>query len=241
MTTETNQQERSAGADIGGTSPVEHVRAPEHLDAHVVDAAAAPRIHGYAVDDDLAVHYSFAEVVLLSLTGEAPDEATGRAFEVALTFMTPVSIAEAPANAARVARIIGANEAGVVGVAAAMLSEQARWMLDEHAAVLAWLDGQQQAFPTEARARGDDERDRVDRLRATLDESFAQRAVFAQDPALWPALLGVLHACGLTEREHIAAAMVQARMATAVAEAVAVERGAVTHYPINLPPFRYDP
>src|SRR5258708_5243088 len=76
---------------------------PSQLTARVVDGGFRPRILGYDVQTDLARHYSFAEVVLLCLCGEVPTREVGRAFEIALSFLAPVSAAEAPAHAAGLA------------------------------------------------------------------------------------------------------------------------------------------
>jgi hypothetical protein len=220
-------------------SPLDRLGASERLEARVVDPRARARIHGYAVHDDLARHYSYGEVLLLILTGDVPSPPVGRAFEVALTFMTPVSIAEAPAHAARLGQRVDASVSGVVSVAAAALGEQARWLLDEHAGVLSWLDGARDEFPDAARAEQAEEREYVDSLRAAVCAEIGELAAFSQDPALWPALLAVLHACGLRRADQLLPAIVQARLCAAVAEATAVDAGRLQDYPVNVPPIRY--
>src|SRR5581483_9322042 len=76
------------------------------LTARVVEAGGAPRIFGYDVQAGLARHYSFGEVVLLCLSGEVPPREVGRAFEIALSFLAPVSVAEAPVHAAGLAHLL---------------------------------------------------------------------------------------------------------------------------------------
>ena len=84
--------------------PLDDVEWPKKLPAHVVTAGPAPRVHGYDVENDLARHYSFSDAIYLSLVGELPNDATSRAFEIALHFLAPVSAAEAPSHAAILAR-----------------------------------------------------------------------------------------------------------------------------------------
>lgn len=236
MTSASDDRPSGAGE---GDSPLDRVSTRERLEARVIDPGGEPRIHGYSVDDDLTRHYSYGEVLLLILTGDAPSPAVGRAFETALTFMTPVSIAEAPAHAARLGQRVDASVSGIVSVAATALAEQARWLLDEYADVLGWLDGQRDDFPRGARAESAEERGRVERLAAAVCEELGELAVFSNDPTLWPALLSVLHACGLREPAQLVPAIVQARLCAAVAEATAVEAGRLQDYPINVPPIRY--
>src|SRR5262245_48707929 len=80
--------------------PVEAYPWPEKLEARVVTPGDAPRLHGYDVEADLCAHYSFVETVLLSLTGELPSEPQAAAFDVALQFLGPLSVAHASTHAA---------------------------------------------------------------------------------------------------------------------------------------------
>ena len=112
-------------------SPIDEMDVPEQLTARVVAPGDRPSIHGYDVQEDLSAHYGFGEVVLVALTGEAPTEAAGRAFGVALTFAAPASIAEAPTHAAALSRLCSAKPSSVSAVAAIGLAEQARHQLDE--------------------------------------------------------------------------------------------------------------
>jgi citrate synthase len=88
-----------------------------------------PRIHGYAVEGDLAPHYRFSDVIYLSLTGELPTDAQSRTFERALILLSPISIAEAPSHAASLARVCDATHSAVIGTGAIALAEQARFMV----------------------------------------------------------------------------------------------------------------
>ena len=107
-------------------SPIDEMDAPARLAAHVVTPGPQPLLHGFDVQNDLARSYDFAEVVYTALTGEPPSETTGRVFNVLLTFLAPISVAEAPCHATVLARLVGARTAGLVSTAAIGLAEQAR-------------------------------------------------------------------------------------------------------------------
>jgi hypothetical protein len=205
----------------------------------VVELGPEPRIHGYGAESDLARHYSFAEIVLIALTGAAPDRNTGRAFEVALAFLAPVPVSEAPAHAAGLARLIGADSAGVITGAAIGLAERARHILAAHSALIAWLHEPSGEFPTVARSSDANQEASVARLRDALAETGLSFAVLSQHPTLISALLGVLYALGLTEIAQLEAALTIAGMPTTIAEALAVKPFAFFGYPMDLPAFRY--
>ncbi|MEJ7754572.1 MAG: hypothetical protein WKF38_05255, partial [Candidatus Limnocylindrales bacterium] len=101
--------------------PIEDTAWPAALVARVSDSAASPTLHGYAIETDLARHYRFGETMLLALTGVAPTEADGTAFEVAMIFASATDIRDAPVHAAALARLCGARPAnalatGLVGL-----------------------------------------------------------------------------------------------------------------------------
>lgn len=218
--------------------PAESNTWPATLTARVVTPGSRPRVHGYDVEVDLAQHYRFGESVLLALTGVAPDDATGRCFELALVFLSPLAVTEAPTHAAVLARTCAGSAAAVTGTAAVALAEQARWLLARNAPVLAWLnDDCRTALPDVGRPRDDDDRQSVERLRHALGELAGQLSV--HDMGRDAALLTLLHRCGLHTSDQIEVALVVARLATCVAEALAGKRGGLRDYPLNLPPFAY--
>ncbi len=241
MTTDNAIDEPALDIDgPGDVSPLDRISAQDKLVANVVDDGPVPRIHGYAVHDDLARHYSFGESMLLTITGRPPSAEAGRAFEAALIFASPVSIAEAPAHATRLAHTVNSDEAGKVAVAATALTEQTRWLLDRHHEVIAWLEGRRQDFPDDARSADPGVRRQVDALRGAVGLDMSSTPVFDEEPALWPALLAVLWGCGLRSPRHLLLALVQARLTTTVIEACSVPPADLKGYPVNLPRFRYN-
>ena len=219
--------------------PAESNDWPKTLTARVVTPGDRPRVHGYDIEGDLARHYRFGESVLLALTGEAPDRSTGACFEIALTFLSPLAVTEAPTHAAVLARTCAGSAAAITGTAAVTLAEQARWLLLRYAPLLTWLEADRVGeMPDIARARDDEDRESVKRLREALAESGVERLP-EDDVGRDAALLTLLHACGLRTADRIEVALVVARLATCAAEALAVKRGVLRDYPMNLPPFTY--
>jgi hypothetical protein len=221
--------------------PIEEQRWPERLKARVTMPGAQPHVQGFDVQRDLARHYSFAEVVLVALTGDAPTSDVGRAFDIALTFVCPASVAEAPAHAAALARICGARTAGLVGVAATALAEQARVMFDEHQSVLPRLIvGSLNGMATQFQSRDAAEREAVQRLRNVLGAFCMRVPAIAYDLRLETAIIAVLLACGLRTRDQIEVAITMARLPVACAEALTWTPGDLRAYPMDLPAFVYE-
>jgi hypothetical protein len=218
--------------------PAEGQPWPDRLTARVITPGPRPHVHGYDVEDDVARHFRFGESVLLALTGIAPDEETGRRFEIALTFASALAVTEAPTHAAVIARTCAGSTSAVIGTAAVALAEHARWLVDRHAPLLAWLEaGAEGEVPAIARATDDDDRASVARLRDLLGK---QASCVAPDLSRDAALLSLLHSCGSRTAEQIEAALVVSRLSTTMAEALAATRGGLRDYPLNVPPFVYE-
>jgi len=215
--------------------PIESRAWPEAIEAFVVDSSAE-RVCGYAVAEDLAVHYRFTDVILLTLTGELPSEQRGRAFEVALTCALPVSVAESPIHAAVIAGYCGARPGLLLSAASVALGEGAVSSLE---AVTPFLDGHTE-LPPRLRATTDADRrflpHLVARLQGTVDVPLLGR-----EPRRDLALVAVLHACGLTTPLQVATALSLARLPVAAAEAAPRNPDQfVEKYPMDTPPFRYE-
>jgi hypothetical protein len=226
--------------------PVESYPWPTTLEACVITPGEEPRVHGYCVESDLAIHYSFTEVVLLTLTGELPTEKQAAAFDVALTFLAPLSAAHAPTHAGILARICGARFSSISAIAALTLAERSRTTLDVNAALLEWLDrastSSVEAPPASALATSESERSRVSRLRKALGQRGVE--IRALDPSNdlgpMPALLAALHFAGFTHREQFEAVLVVASFASAIAEARPRAVASFREYPMNVPRFVYE-
>jgi hypothetical protein len=214
---------------------------PTALSAHVVTVGRQPQIHGYDVEADLARHYRFTDTVLLALTGELPTESSSLAFDVVLQFLAPATVAEAPTHAAVLARLSAAATAGVVSTGAIVLAQQAHHVLVEHEAFMTWLDRQDHELPDPYRAADRDEAASVQRLREALAPTRIEVRGLGEDLSLESARLAVLHACGLTTAAAMEVALVLARIPCLVAEAMSNTPGSFRDYPVNLPPFHYEP
>ena len=219
--------------------PVESTPWPSELTARVVSPGPDPRLHGYSVERDVAAHGGFAESILLSLCGELPSASGCRALELALTFLGPLSVAEAPTHAAVLGRICGARPSALVGIAAVTLAERARYTLERYAPVLAWLAEPARTFPAEFATSSSSERESVARLAALFRGFGPELAVFAADPDRTAALLGVLYFAGLRTSAQLEPVFVLASLAPVIAEALSHEPGSFHAYPMQLPRIEY--
>ncbi len=215
---------------------------PDRVVAHAVAWDPAPRLHGYAVDDDVAVRYSWAELILLALTGELPDEAAGAAFDVALQFACPQSVNEAPVHAAVVSRNVGAPLASAVASGVVVAGQAARALVARHEPMLAWLaDGATGMPPAAVRSDSVDDDRGVAALDACLDSRGAGAYRVASPLSREAAVTAVMVACGLRNADQLVAAWMLSRAVAIAAEACATRRGGMTSYAANVPPHRYEP
>jgi hypothetical protein len=196
-------------------------------------------VHGYDVEGDLALHYGHSDLVFLLLTGELPSTPVSHAFNVALVFLAPVSVAHASTHAAVLGRLCGAPPASVFGVAAIGAAEHARCFATEQDELLAWLRAPRGPLPDRYRARDAADRAAVLRLRAAVERTGLDVNGLALEPSRDAALVMVLFACGLRRRERLEAAVALARLPSAVAEAFAERPTNFAGYPINLPRYVY--
>ncbi|MGH7285039.1 MAG: hypothetical protein ACRELY_26225 [Polyangiaceae bacterium] len=199
------------------------------------------RLHGYSIENDLAPNYTFAETVLLALTGQLPSPEKGRAFEIALTFLAQTSAAEGPIHATLLARICVASTSALTGTGAIALGEQARFELSSYVPFLEWLSynesGPPSAFIT------DDPSSRKQTV-ALRDALHARKALVPRTllTCLQPraATIAVLYACGVTSLEQIEAVQTFARYPLLMAEVLAAPPAKYKDYPVNLPAMRYE-
>jgi hypothetical protein len=218
---------------------VETTAWPTELTAHAVTPGDDPRLFGYSVERDVARHGRLSETILLSLRGELPTVEECRALELALTFLAPLSVAEAPVHAAVLGRLCGARSSAVIGIAALALAERARDTLEHCAPLLAWFEQSAAAFPAEFKATCDAERASVERLAEQFRSIAAEPHVFRHDPSRMAALLGVLRFAGLHRNEQLESAFVLASLAPALAEAFSHAPGSFHEYPMRLPTIEY--
>ena len=221
------------------TGPFEETPWPDKLKARVVTPGPRPRIHGYDVEGDLARHYGFPEILLLTLTGELPDTAMAKMFETALAFLSPCAIADAPSHAASLARLCGSGPAGVLQTGFIALVEHARHLLDAHAKLFEWLDNPDRPVPLLYTTDDEEERKSVGRLREALGATGGAKRYFDCSLTLTAAVFSVLHSCGIRGMERMLTVICTAKLGCMAAEAFAVKPGDFTSYPANLPEFRY--
>lgn len=221
--------------------PLEAQAAPEVLEAHAVDAVAtaAPRLHGYDVEADLARHYRFSDVVYLALVGELPSDAQSRAFEIGLTFAAPISVAEGPGHTLALAGFFGAEPSGLLAAASATIADYARAAIEASEAL--FRDATIAPDAPHLAASSPEERASIDRLHALLPAGVDVPALRAY-PRRDLAILCVLRAAGLRTREQLATALTIAGIGPAIAEATPRKLNEIlTKYPVHVPPIAYVP
>ena len=222
-------------------SPLDCRTEPARLTARVVDPGPPARLLGYDVEADLARHYGFVHVVGLLSSGELPEPGAARALDIALSFLAPVSVGDAPGHVGILSRVCGVRFAATLGLAATTLAEEAAFVLEEHAEWLDWLAAPaDRRAPAPARFLAATEEDRasVARLRTALDAAPFAAPGLSVGPARTAGLLAVLAACGLS-REGMQTAWVLARLPAVAAEAAARPVLNVRDYPLSLPPLDY--
>ncbi len=233
------KKRRSVGDGIQD-GPIEQGDWPEVLTARVVAPGDEPRIHGYDVQADLARHYGWLEVALLALTGELVDASCVQAAEVALGFLAPASVGQAPVHAGMVARLAGAADSSITAAAALTLAEQAGAMVERHARLLAWLEDRAGEPPADSLAGSAPDRRAARRLDGALRARGVRLPALEADLGLEAGILAALHHAGLRSPAAIGLAVTLAGLPCAVAEAQAVRPGDFAGYPMRLPDFVYE-
>jgi hypothetical protein len=194
-------------------------------------------LHGYDIEVDLAENYSFAEIILTALTGSPPEVNVGRAFERVLASLAVIPPGEIPAHAGGLSRLMGANPGAVTATVCVALSERAHRIVNEHQALLTWLD-RPRGDPPRQRPTEQDERTSVGWLKAGFEPASVPE-ILLHDPTRPAALLGALHACGLRGSEQFVMVFVLAGMLTTLPEAMSVKPLDLRSYPLHIPEFEY--
>jgi hypothetical protein len=221
--------------------PIEAHDFPSTIEARVVTPGPNPRLHGYGVEDDLALHYRFPELVLLALTGAPPDEARGRAFEVALQFLAPLAITESPTHAAVLAQVCGTRSSSVIAVAGIALAERARHVVAEYGDLLDWLGKGDAPLPPRCHGPSSDDRACVERLERALSRAGVREVPGLElGPNRWTAIFMTLYFAGLRRPDQWEAVLVLASLAPVLAEAQSHLPGSFEQYPMDLPIFVYE-
>jgi hypothetical protein len=220
--------------------PIEDYPFPTQLEARVITPGPDPHLHGLSVERDLALHYRFSDVTLLALTREAPDEQKGRAFDIALQFLAPLSIAEAPTHAAVLARICGARTSSILGAASITLAERARFIVSQYAPLLHWLREPGGDLPSTFCSHDEDDRASVLRLERALGNAGISVPSLRTNADRFAAIFIVLEFAGLREAGQLEAVLVFASLIPTFAEANAHAVASFREYPMNLPAFVYE-
>lgn len=222
---------------------LDRVAFPARLTAHVVEPAADPRIHGYAVEADLARNVGFVDVGWLALTGELPDASEREALTTALILLAPVHVGEAPGHAGVLARVAGAPDEVVPAICVVALGQQIVAEVRGLAPLFRWL--REPVGPPPAAAvlvdPSDEQRERQRVVAAASSRWFGPDRGLPEDPVLTreATAYALLHRLGVADPLRLQAFATWARLPVVLAEAACTAPGAVHDYPGDLPAYRY--
>ncbi len=222
---------------------LDRVGFPTELTGTVVEPAEDRRIHGYAVQADLGRNVGFAEVGWLALTGQLPTADELAALSLALIWLAPVHVGEGPGHAGVLARIAGAPDEVVPGIAAVALGQWIAEELRTLAPLFAWLGEEQGEVPGAAIVAEPG----AEQIAAHLWLAAATGRWFGAARALpaqvvftrVAAAYAVLHRLGVRDAGRMHAFATWARLPVVLAEAACTTPGAVMSYPGDLPAYRY--
>jgi hypothetical protein len=208
-----------------GNNPLDRASWPEKLTAKVIEPGVHPRLCGYDLQQDLAKHYRWSEVAFLSLTGELPSEEIAEALDIALIFLSAVSVNEAPGHAAVLAGFCGTINSASIGVVAITLAEQARTTVERY------LKNKTDVASNPNKNAGAQE------LQKRLAEKGLSFELNTHDEVF--AALSLLEQCGLSTPSQLEAAWVMTRLPVALAESWQQPASQFAKYPTQLPAFQY--
>jgi hypothetical protein len=217
------------------SGPIDDRSWPDCLVAKAVDPRSTDaRMYGYAILGDLAPHYSFADTLFVSLTGELPhDRAQAKLFEQALIAWSPISIAEAPTHVAALSRLCGARLSAALGAGLAVLGEHAHDVVNRHRQLVAWLAAPTGAMPAVATAPSAPE------YVQHLQHAIGATPSLSSELSIDAARIVLLFAAGLRTEDQLVAAIMAAGTCGIFAEALSYGPPDLPSYPITLPPFQY--
>lgn len=222
---------------------LDRVAFPARLTAHVVEPAVDPRIHGYAVEGDLARNVGFIDVGWLALTGELPHAGEREALTAALILLAPLHVGEAPAHAGVLARIAGAPDEVVPAITVVALGQRIAAELRALAPFFAWLrePGGPPPAPAVLADPTPEQRERHAILATASARWFGPERALPIDPVLTreAAAYALLHCLGVGDPPRLHAFVTWARLPVVLAEAARTASGAIADYPGDLPPYRY--
>jgi len=185
---------------------------------------------------DVARHYAYSDVIYLAIVGELPEQRAARLFHLALCSLATPSVAEAPTHVAVLSRACGGAIGSALAAALITSTEQARFLLAQHASLLEWFADTSRPLPAVATSS------EADAIRVLVD---AVAALEIDCPQLRPTMtrdaarLALLYAAGLRNSDQMEAAIVSASVAGIAAEALLASPRDLPLYPVTLPPFHY--
>lgn len=223
-----------------GKSPIDAFPWPTQLTARLTTPDESA-VAGYHVASDLARHWSFSDMLYLSVRGQLPSDRESRVLSYVLMNLAPISIAKAPAHAASLVRLCEGSYAATTGAAYLTAAEEGRFVIAAHAGFFEWLTTQGQGAPESSPPHVETPSNSSEATPAIL-VSLAALDLPLTLPATLPresVLLAALHRIGIQDAMSLEFFWSAARGALALAEALRVSPRAFKSYPLALPRFDY--
>jgi len=119
----------------------------ESLEARVFNFESAPEIHGYSIHSDLVHHYSFAEILYLTIAGDLPSEKQNRLFELAITLLIAAPVTQDTVHAGVLSRVYNNQVSDILSSVAPVCAERSRHTMSTYQEFIDWLSGDAKTIP----------------------------------------------------------------------------------------------
>ena len=219
--------------------PFELSTETERLVSHIVQPGNNPTVHGYALYEDLAKHYSPNDLELLSFTGELPSDAQSHVYEVTRSFMMAPPPGSAANQAAAITHMLNRDEGATVMVAIQMCANEAKHWAEQQQPVLDWLKNYSSRTAQQFVTNDTESLSAVSALLDAIGDHHSQITGIAENINIDAALTCALHFCGLKHAAHLQTVRCLAGMPAVVAEGLCWQPKQLMTYPTRLPDFHY--
>jgi len=205
----------------------------ETLEARVFDFDQEAAIHGYSISNDLLHHYSFTDILYLTVTEELPTKAQRICFDLALSLLLPAPVTRDTVHAGILTRVYNAHAADLLSSIAPICAERGHHTVSNHLPFLEWLSHQAGTPPDTAIGKA--------ALSCELTSILAKSDLTLQalehpltDTA---AVIVLLYEAGISSTEHIEFLVCWISFIAPSAEGMARAPFQLRNYPMRLPRF----
>lgn len=226
------------------TSPLDEYQTSESIEMSLasVDAANGDvRVAGYSLVDDLAQHYSYADVLFLTLVGELPSARQRDTFDACLVAACALPVSTLAMHAAWLGRISAARGGALAGLTAVALAEEARTCAHKFELLFRWLTTPDGEFP-EICLEGSAESPAALRLLERLNPDVVRTIPvrLRKRIGLSIAIAICLHSVGISDPERWQLLLGHAPLPLLWTEASTLRPAGLRSYPLGALRFEYE-